>query len=76
MNTCIHCGAPVPEWRQVCPNCETGFGYADAVLHDGTLLYLKTSNPMGKNPSSENLQLWLYEQLMKKQEKNNEQMEH
>lgn len=26
MSTCVCCGSPVPEGRQVCPNCERKFG--------------------------------------------------
>lgn len=59
-NTCICCGAIIPEGRQVCPNCE-GFGGPDAILEDGTPLYLKTS----ANPKDCGLQLFLYNLLNK-----------
>ena len=59
MNTCVCCGAPVPEGRQVCPICE-GSAVPDAILKDGTRLYLKTSKTPGMLP----LQMELYEQLM------------
>lgn len=58
MNTCICCGAPIPEGRQVCPNCEAG-SYPDMILPDGTGIYLKTA----KNPEGLPLQLQLYDQL-------------
>ena len=28
MDTCICCGEPIPEGRQVCPNCEKGGNHA------------------------------------------------
>lgn len=59
MNRCSGCGFPVQEGKQLCPVCE-GAATPDAILSDGTPLYLKTSNiPTGKN-----LQLELYEQLL------------
>lgn len=60
MNTCVCCGFPVPEGRQVCPGCETWSAAADAYLPDGTPLYLKTPT---KTPHN-NLQFELYEQFM------------
>ena len=61
MDTCICCGAPVPEGRQVCPNCEKGsIVKPDVILEDGTPLYLKTPG----SPTWENIQLELYAQLM------------
>lgn len=59
MSTCICCGTPVPEGRQVCPNCEAG-SYPDVILPDGTGLYLKTKISTEGLP----LQLQLYEQLL------------
>jgi hypothetical protein len=41
-NTCVCCGRIIPEGRQVCPNCENKFIGPDAILKDGTHLYLKT----------------------------------
>ena len=60
MNTCVCCGAPIPEGRQVCPKCETWGAAPDAFLPDGTPLYLKTP----RNPEELPLQLALYEQLL------------
>lgn len=60
METCVCCGAPVPEGRQVCPKCETWGAGPDAILSDGTPLYLKTPT----NPASGSIQLELYAQLM------------
>ena len=50
MNTCVCCGAPIPEGRQVCPICEKG----------STVLYLKTAG----FPPTGSIQLDLYAQLM------------
>lgn len=59
MNTCICCGAEIPEGRQVCWNCERKDYPPDAILPDGTLLYLRTkANTSGLSP-----QLQLYEML-------------
>ena len=60
MNTCVCCNAPIPEGRQVCPNCERQDFAPDAFLPDGTPLYFKTT----KNPEGSPLQLQLYEQLL------------
>ena len=59
MSTCVSCGTPVPEGRQVCPNCESWGTAPDAILDDGTHLYLKTK----LNTDGLPLQLQLYEQL-------------
>lgn len=59
-NTCISCGAIIPEGRLVCPNCENSCkAPPDAILHDGTPLYLKTRT--GHTHGS--LQLFLYDLL-------------
>lgn len=58
IDTCVCCGREIPEGRQVCPTCER-FGGPDAILKDGTPLYLKTSS----NPSGLPLQLQLYQML-------------
>lgn len=58
-NTCICCGADIPEGRQVCPNCKVSDLEPDAILKDGTHLYLKTST----KPTVNNLQLFLYDLL-------------
>lgn len=55
---CVCCGREIPEGRQVCVVCE-GFGGPDAILHDGTPLYLKTSGIPNGTP----LQLQLYQML-------------
>lgn len=60
MNTCICCGIEIPEGRQVCWNCEHSYDGPDAILEDGTHLYLKTKNI----PGGENLQFELYEHLL------------
>lgn len=61
MNTCVCCGAPVPEGRQVCPICEDrSTDKPDVILEDGTPLYLKTA---GFSPTG-SVQLDLYAQLM------------
>lgn len=60
MNTCVCCGAEIPEGRQVCWNCERKeCGTADAILPDGTLLYLRAKS----NTSDLSPQLQLYEML-------------
>ena len=61
MNTCVCCGAPIPEGRQVCPNCENGSTVKpDVILEDGTPLYfLKTT----KEPLEVDVQLALYDML-------------
>jgi predicted amidophosphoribosyltransferase len=41
MNTCVCCGAEIPEGRQVCWNCENATDEPDLILKDGTKLYLK-----------------------------------
>jgi hypothetical protein len=62
MDRCICCGAEIPEGRQVCWNCENATAIKpDAILPDGTPLYLKTQKIPGGVP----LQLQLYAQLMK-----------
>lgn len=59
-NTCISCGAPVPEGRLVCSNCKIARSIQpDAILKDGTPLYLKTRT----NPSNVSTQLYLYDLL-------------
>ena len=60
MSTCVCCGVPVPEGRQVCPNCETWSPGPDGFLPDGTPLYLKTKLNLDDLP----LQLQLYQQLL------------
>ena len=44
MNTCVCCGAIIPEGRHVCPNCETWSDSPDVILADGSRLYLKSNN--------------------------------
>lgn len=65
MNTCVCCGVVIPEGRQVCPQCE-GSAEPDAILKDGTRLYLKSTSPKfgAKNPSGANFQNELYDLLM------------
>lgn len=59
-NTCISCGAPVPEGRLACSNCKNArIIQPDAILQDGTPLYLKTRT----NPTHGSLQLYLYDLL-------------
>ena len=59
-NTCVCCGAVIPEGRQVCPNCENAPSIQpDAILKDGTPVYLKTRT----NPANVSLQLFLYDLL-------------
>ena len=60
MDTCVCCGAPVPEGRQVCPICESRSYPPDAILQDGTPIYLKTTNPH----IQAGVQLALYDLLM------------
>ena len=61
MDTCVCCGFPVPEGRQVCPICE-GKAEPDFITKDGVPVYLKTrENPEGLSP-----QLRLYELLRRK----------
>lgn len=59
MNRCASCGFPVQDGRQLCPVCDGTSPHPDALLQDGTPLYLKTSN----FPAGPNLQLQLYELL-------------
>lgn len=59
MNTCVCCGAIIPEGRQVCPNCETWSDAPDAILADGTPLYLRST----EKPKYGSLQLELYDLL-------------
>lgn len=66
MNTCICCGADIPEGRQVCPNCEVPDLKPDAILKDGTPLYLKTT----ERPTHGSLQLFLYDLLMQSKSMN------
>ena len=65
VDTCACCGAIVPEGRQVCPRCETWGAPADAILPDGTLLYLKTPT----KPTYCSLQLALYDLLKGRNDK-------
>lgn len=59
-DTCVCCGVDVPEGRWVCPNCENSHSpQPDAILQDGTPLYLKTRN----TPTHGSLQLFLYDLL-------------
>ena len=60
MNICIKCGFPVRDKRDMCPVCDGSSPYPDAILPDGTPLYLKTS----KYPEYASLQLELYDMLM------------
>lgn len=66
MSTCVCCGAPVPEGRMVCPQCEVGGG-PDAILEDGTPLYLKTDT----TPTYASLQLAMYDMLNREEESTN-----
>lgn len=59
-DTCACCGVPIPEGRQVCPRCETWSAAPDAILPDGTFLYLKTNS----KPNTGSLQLEMYRMLM------------
>ena len=63
MNTCVCCGAVIPEGRQVCPNCETWGAAPDAILPDGTHLYLKTTSQKDKTTRGYNLQNELYSMM-------------
>lgn len=60
MNACACCGFPVREGRQLCPVCDGTSPHPDAILKDGTPLYLKT--PV--MPTWGSIQLELYSQLM------------
>lgn len=62
MNTCVCCGREIPEGRQVCPACEVPITGPDAILSDGTPVYLKTK-PDGNYGS---LQLAIYDLLTRK----------
>lgn len=60
MNTCVCCGAVIPEGRQHCPICERNAKRRpDVILPDGTPLYLKTS----EDQSGYDIQRELYEIL-------------
>ncbi len=57
---CIRCGAPAQGRRLVCPKCEASWKtQPDAILADGTPLYLKTRT----EPTYASLQLYLYDLL-------------
>lgn len=59
-NTCISCGTTILEGRLFCPNCDNSRSIQpDAILQDGTPLYLKTRT----NPTHGSLQLYLYDLL-------------
>ena len=59
-DACISCGSTVPEGRLTCPNCENSWKWQpDAILQDGTPLYLKTR----VSPRNTCLQLFLYDLL-------------
>lgn len=58
MDRCASCGFPTREGRQFCPVCDGTSPYPDAILKDGTRLYLTT--PIKINYE----QLWLYEMLL------------
>ena len=66
MNTWICCGFTIPEGRQVCPQCES-FEGPDAILEDGTPLYLKTSVA----PNYASLQLAIYDMLGREEDASN-----
>ena len=58
--SCISCGAPVPEGRLACSNCKNALKFQpDAILKDGTPVYLKTQ----PNPTGVSTQLYLYDLL-------------
>lgn len=57
---CISCGALVTEGRMLCPNCKsTRIIQPDAILQDGTPVYLKTRTDL----TNVSLQLYLYDLL-------------
>lgn len=66
MSTCVCCGAPVPEGRMVCPQCDCSDG-PDAILEDGTPLYLKAN----ATPTYASLQLAIYDMLNREEESTN-----
>lgn len=59
MNTCVCCGAPIPEGRQVCPQCDSPIE-PDVILKDGTPLYFKKSD----ETTWSSMQWELYSNLM------------
>lgn len=59
MNRCSICGFPVRDGERLCPVCSGTSPQPDAILKDGTRLYLKTNN----FPAGANLQMQLYELL-------------
>jgi hypothetical protein len=59
MQKCIRCGFTVRDGRLLCPVCE-GHATPDAILPDGTPLYLKTGPT---KPEYASLQLELYDML-------------
>lgn len=63
MNTCVCCGREIPEGRQVCPACEIPITGPDAILSDGTPVYLKTK----PDRSCGSLQLAIYNFLTRKE---------
>lgn len=65
-NRCVSCGIMIPEGRMVCPNCEAGHDKPDAILKDGTRLYLKTSAAQ----KDCGIQSLLYNLLMRGQNEN------
>lgn len=68
MNRCAGCGFPVRAGEQLCPVCNGTSPKPDAILEDGTRLYLKTSN----FPAGANLQIQLYEMLANSDKKRKE----
>lgn len=60
--TCACCGNPIPEWQNLCSDCDTWSAAPDAFLPDGTPLYLKTTT---QKSSYGSLQLELYDRLLK-----------
>lgn len=59
---CNCCGKPIRGYGTMCENCRTWVHKPDALLKDGTPLYLKTS----VNPTSLPLQLAIYNALTQK----------
>lgn len=53
-NTCVCCGEPIPEGRQVCPKCEKGgdIGIAKMTLDEAIKICEEDAEKIGGNPQS------------------------
>lgn len=66
MKNCPGCGFPIRDDMQFCPVCDGSSPQPDAILEDGTPLYLKTN----VTPTYASLQLAIYDMLAREEDKN------